>query len=151
MNEHCIISDVLIDFVAREEGFVDHAYYDQADVLTIGFGFTRAVLPELTTSSTMSREHATGLLHRLLTDFGNQVQSLVRVPLTQGQFEALTSFAYNVGIFAFGKSTLLKLLNSGDYAGAADQFSRWNKAGGAALDVLTARRRRERALFESLE
>jgi lysozyme len=60
---------------------------------------------------------------------------------------ALVSFAYNVGVGALGSSTLLRLLNAGDHAGAAAQFGRWNKAGGKALAGLTKRRAAEAALF----
>ncbi|KQD16250.1 lysozyme [Acinetobacter baumannii] len=69
------------------------------------------------------------------------------MPLTQNQFDALVSLAYNIGSGAFKGSTLLKLLNKGDYKGAADQFLVWNKAGGKVMKGLVRRREAERALF----
>ncbi len=72
----------------------------------------------------------------------------VKVPLAQHEFDALVAFAYNVGLGAFRKSTLLRLLNKGDKASAAKQFDRWNKAGGKMLAGLTRRRAAERAMFE---
>ena len=71
------------------------------------------------------------------------------VELTQGQFDALVSFAYNVGSRALSTSTLLKKLNAGDIKGAADEFLRWNKSGGKVMPGLTNRRKAERALFLS--
>ncbi|EDH9820259.1 TPA_asm: lysozyme, partial [Salmonella enterica subsp. enterica serovar Typhimurium] len=84
-----------------------------------------------------------------LVGYENDVSRLVKVKLTQGQFDALVSFAYNLGARTLSSSTLLRKLNSGDYAGAADEFLRWNKAGGKVLNGLTRRREAERALFLS--
>ena len=72
----------------------------------------------------------------------------VKVPLNPNQFGALTSFTYNLGAGNLRSSTLLRKLNAGDYAGAAAEFARWNKAGGKVLKGLTRRRAAERALFE---
>ena len=81
--------------------------------------------------------------------YESDVSNLVKVKLTQGQFDALVSFAYNLGARALSTSTLLQKLNAGDYTGAADEFPRWNKAGGKVLPGLTWRREAERALFLS--
>ena len=86
---------------------------------------------------------------RLTREFEPGVVSLVKVPLTQNQFDALVCFAYNVGIQALRGSTLLKKLNGGDYAGAANEFGRWNRAGGRVLSGLISRRAAERACFEA--
>jgi GH24 family phage-related lysozyme (muramidase) len=67
--------------------------------------------------------------------------------ITQNQYDALCSFIFNVGEFAFASSTLLKLLNAGKVQEAADQFLRWNKANGKELPGLTRRRQAERTLF----
>lgn len=83
------------------------------------------------------------------------VQRLVKVSLSQSQFDALVSFAYNVGLDenqngkaeGLGESTLLRKLNTKDYAGAAEQFLRWNKNDGVVMYGLTRRRTAERALF----
>jgi len=76
------------------------------------------------------------------------VVDLVKVPLTENQASALIVFAYNVGIFALKRSTLLRKLNAKDYAGAAAQFGVWNKSNGKVLKGLIRRRAAERALFE---
>ncbi|EBG9759466.1 lysozyme, partial [Salmonella enterica] len=89
------------------------------------------------------------LLKTGLVGYENDVSRLVKVKLTQGQFDALVSFAYNLGARTLSTSTLLRKLNAGDYAGAADEFLRWNKAGGKVLNGLTRRREAERALFLS--
>ena len=75
------------------------------------------------------------------------VEKYVKIPISQNQYDALVSFAYNVGTGALQKSTLLKLLNAGDISGAAEQFLRWKKANGVELKGLTRRREAERSLF----
>jgi hypothetical protein len=75
------------------------------------------------------------------------INSEVKVPLTQGQFDALASFIYNCGVGAFKGSTLLQLLNLKDYRGASDQLLRWNKVDGGVNNGLVRRREQERALF----
>ncbi|WP_387440446.1 lysozyme, partial [Photorhabdus sp. RM105S] len=77
------------------------------------------------------------------------LENSVKVPLTQGQFDALCSFIFNCGASAFVRSTLLKKLNAGDYKGAANQFMEWNKAGGRVLPGLDARRASEKTMFLS--
>lgn len=82
-----------------------------------------------------------------LVKFENSVNSLVKVPLTQNQFDALVSFSYNVGAANLAASTLLKKLNAKDYKGAAAEFPKWNKAGGKVMNGLTKRRNAEMELF----
>lgn len=82
-----------------------------------------------------------------LAAFERGVEEAVKVPLSEDQFAALVAFSFNVGLGAFRTSTLLKLLNRGDYQGAADQLPRWNKSGGKVLNGLVKRRASERALF----
>ena len=82
-----------------------------------------------------------------LVKFENSVNSLVKVPLTQNQFDALVSFSYNVGVANLAASTLLKKLNAKDYKGAAAEFPKWNKAGGKVMNGLTKRRNAEMELF----
>ena len=78
------------------------------------------------------------------------VNNLVNVPVNQDQFDALVSFAFNVGANNLRNSTLLKKLNAGDFAGAAQEFQRWNKAKGKVLPGLTRRRACEALLFQSI-
>ena len=87
------------------------------------------------------------LLEKDLSDYCRRVESLIKVKITDNQFAALVSLAYNIGVSAFGGSTLLSYLNKGNYSAAADQFARWNKGGGKVLAGLTRRREAERKLF----
>ena len=89
----------------------------------------------------------------LLTHVEDNVQGfiygLVKVDLTQNEFDALCSFIYNVGSGNFRSSTLLKELNKGNYNNAADELLRWDKSGGEVLAGLSKRRAHERDLFLS--
>jgi len=78
------------------------------------------------------------------------VRDLVKVPLKQGQFDALTSFIYNIGRRNFANSTLLSQLNSGNYQAAADELMKWDKVSAKPLQGLTVRRGAERRLFLGL-
>lgn len=111
---------------------------------TIGYGHTGADVYE---GLTITLAQAETLLERDLRTSEGYVNSLVKVGLTQNQFDALVSFVYNVGGGAFKDSTLLRLLNAGDYTGAADQLLRWNKAQGKVMAGLIKRRQKERELF----
>lgn len=133
-----------IDLIKSFEGLRLSAYKCPADVWTIGYGTTAGVQP----GQTITKERAEELLREDVKRFEAQVLRLVKVPLTQGQHDALVSFVYNLGAGNLSNSTLLRLLNAGDYAGAAAQFDRWNKAGGKVLAGLVRRRAAERALFE---
>ena len=117
---------------------------------TIGYGWTHPIDGKpVKPGMTIDQETADRLLKTGLVSYENDVLKLVRVRLTKGQFDALVSFAYNVGSRALSTSTLLKKINAGDIKGAADEFLRWNKAGGKVLNGLTRRREAERALFLS--
>lgn len=135
------------------EGLRLTSYQDSVGVWTIGWGHTGR---EVKAGQTITKEQAVSLLETDLGKFERGVEAAVKVPLTQNQFDALVCFTYNVGfgevkrnISGLLTSTLLRLLNSGDYAGAAGQFPRWNKAGGVVLPGLTKRRNAERQLFLS--
>lgn len=134
------------------EGFRERAYPDPGSrdglPVTIGYGSTRYEDgSRIQLGDTITRERADELLRREVAETEAAVAGLVTVPLSQSQFDALVSFAFNVGTGALAKSTLLRLLNGGDYAGASDQLLRWNKNDGAVLEGLTRRRQRERAMF----
>lgn len=134
--------------IERFEGLRLTAYRDIVGVLTIGYGHTG---PDVTPGMTISQGQANILLQKDLVKFATGVNNLVKVPLNQNQFDALVSFAYNLGLGNLGSSTLLKLLNAGDYAGAQGQFIRWNKAGGQVVAGLTTRRQAEANLFASAQ
>lgn len=95
----------------------------------------------------LTLEQCENLLAEDLTGYCRAVESLVKVPISDNQFAALVSLSYNIGQGAFSKSTLLMRLNRCDYSGAAEQFERWNKAGGKVLAGLTRRRIAEKTLF----
>ncbi|MEW5278120.1 lysozyme [Citrobacter freundii] len=117
---------------------------------TIGYGWTHPVDGKpVRPGMTIDQATADRLLKTGLVSYENDVLKLVRVKLTQGQFDALVSFAYNVGSRALSTSTLLKKLNVGDIKGAADEFLRWNKAGGKVMPGLTNRRKAGRDVFLS--
>lgn len=123
------------------------AYKCPAGIWTIGYGHTEGVTEDMV----ITKEEAEDLLLEDLTDFSKQVLAVVRVPMSQAQFDALVSFTYNVGIGNLKASTLLKKLNAGDYDGAAAEFPKWNKARVDGqlqpLAGLTRRRTAEAALF----
>lgn len=95
----------------------------------------------------LTMEQAEDLLVKDLIVFKNKVASLVKVPLSNNQFSALVSFTFNVGAENFRTSTLLKLLNTGMFLQASEQFARWNKGEGKVLRGLTLRREAEKQLF----
>ena len=143
-------SDKGIALIKQFEGCKLTAYQDSVGVWTIGYGWTQPVDGKpIRAGMTIKQETAERLLKTGLVSYENDVSRLVKVNLTQGQFDALVSFTYNLGVRSLSTSTLLRKLNAGDYAGAADEFLRWNKAGGKVLNGLTRRREAERALFLS--
>ena len=135
-----------IDTVAASEGDVLTAYQDVAGIWTIGVGHATAY-PGETETEAQSQADEIGDL----TKAANVVNNAVSVPLTQGMFDALTCFIFNCGGGAFLASTMLRLLNSGDYQGAYDQFPRWvyAKENGVetVVGALVRRRQAEQALF----
>nr|DAM19918.1 MAG TPA: Lysozyme [Caudoviricetes sp.] len=144
------ISDKGIALIKEFEGCKLTAYQDSVGVWTIGYGWTQPVDGKpIRAGMTIKQETAERLLKTGLVSYENDVSRLVKVGLTQGQFDALVSFTYNLGSRALSTSTLLRKLNCGDYTGSADEFLRWNKAGGKVLNGLTRRREAERALFLS--
>lgn len=143
-------SDKGIALIKQFEGCNLTAYQDSVGVWTIGYGWTQPVDGKpIRAGMTIKQETAERLLKTGLVSYESDVSRLVKVGLTQWQFDALVSFTYNLGARSLSTSTLLRKLNAGDYAGAADEFLRWNKAGGKVMSGLTRRREAERALFLS--
>lgn len=146
-----------LELIKRFEGLRLKAYRCPAGKWTIGFGHTKDVYPGMT----ITEELADKFLVDDIWNFEQDVKYLVRVPLSQGQFDALVCFAFNVGsdidddnvAEGLGDSTLLRLLNSGDSRAAANEFPKWNTAYdprvGKSVPVpgLTKRRSAEQALF----
>lgn len=125
------------------EGLRLNAYRDAVGIWTIGYGTTRGVRPGMR----ISEDEAENFLQQDLSRFEQAINDAVKVPVNDNQFSALACFTYNVGSGAFRSSTLLRMLNQSDIRGAADQFLRWNRAGGRVLAGLTRRRNAERSLF----
>ena len=138
------ISKAGLDLIKQFEGLYLNAYRCPAGVPTIGYGHTAGVAM----GQTITQQQADDYLRRDVRQFERAVARQVSVPLTQGQFDALVSFAFNLGEGALAQSTLLRLLNAGDYSGTAAQFDRWVYASGKKLSGLVKRRAAERALFE---
>jgi lysozyme len=140
------------ELVKHFEGLYLESYLCPAGVWTIGWGHTG---PDVRQGMQISIERAQELFELDMEYFEQAVERLVRVPVTDNQFAALVSFAYNVGSDedidltpeGLGDSTLLKLLNQGKYAAAADQFPFWVYGGGRVLPGLERRRKMERELF----
>ena len=143
--------DQLAAFVGKWEGFRSRVYLDAVGVPTIGYGETRHDIIERYRKTGITEWEAKRLLKQRLADFAYSVDGVVKVPLSPEQHLALTSLAYNIGTGAFAKSTLVRVLNQGQYGAAADQFLRWDRAGGATLPGLTNRRKAERSIFLEAE
>jgi lysozyme len=130
--------------IKRYEALRLRPYKDAGGKWTIGYGH---LLKRGEWWDEISEEKAEDLLRGDLAIAESAVEKLVTVSLTRTQRDSLISFVFNVGVDAFAKSTMLRKLNSGDYAGAANEFSRWRYVQGQVNDVLVARRAREQALF----
>ena len=140
------VSEAGVRLVQEFEGCRLDAYRCPAGIPTIGYGATG---PDIRMGMVWTQEQADARLVEDLARFAAGVERLVQVDLTDNQFAALVSFAYNVGLGALRDSTLLRKLNAGDYLGAADQLPRWARAGGRIMPGLTRRRAAERDLFLS--
>lgn len=141
-----MISDRGLALITEFEGCSLSAYPDPAtggEPWTIGYGHTGGVKP----GDTCVHEQALEWLRSDTSEAEACVDANVVPELTQNQRDALISFVFNLGCLTFRGSTLLRLLNAGDVAGAAQQFKRWNHAGGKEMAGLTRRREAEADLF----
>jgi lysozyme len=137
--------------IQQFEGRRLEAYKCPADVWTIGYGHTSAAgKPEVKPGMVITKQEANDILVRDLVRYEDAVNRLVKVPLTQNQFDALVSFTFNVGEGALAKSTLLKKLNAGDYDAVPAELMKWTKGGGKELPGLVRRRRAECAMWRSV-
>jgi lysozyme len=133
-------------FITREEGEILHTYYCAAGVATIGVGHTG---PDVTPGRRISPAESQALLAADLARFEAAVRAAVKVPLTQNQFNALVSFAFNLGAGALQKSSLLGLVNGNvrEAAAITRAFRLWRNVNGHPNAAIEARRQREAALF----
>lgn len=147
------VSKAGIDLIKSFEGFFAKPYVDPgtgAEPITIGYGTTIYPGGKKVTMQDAPITEAQALSY--LEDEANEkaahVEQMCKVPLNDNEFAALVSFAYNVGWQGLQGSTLMKMLNANaDRTAVADQFLRWNKAGGKVMNGLTRRRQAERSLF----
>lgn len=137
------LSNEGLEAIARFEGLRLSAYRDAGGVPTIGYGHTGGVQM----GSTITRARALALLRQDAQTAVEGVRQAVRRDISQGQFDALVSFAFNVGVGAMRGSTLIRKLNAGDRTGAAAEFLKWTRGGGRVLPGLVARRKVEQAMF----
>lgn len=144
------ISNNGLNLIKQFEGFSSTPYLCPAKIPTIGYGSTyyedgtKVTLKD----KPITEQRATELLEFVANKtFSENINKVVKVPLSQNQFDALVSFAYNVGNKNFNWSTLLKKLNLSDYEGCSLEFGRWNQANGKILNGLVLRRQKEKELF----
>ena len=134
-----------LDLTEESEGCRLVAYQDSVGVWTIGYGHTRGVVAGMT----CTQAQAEAWLREDIASAIADINRLARVPLTQGEFDALVDFDFNLGGGALRGSTLLKLLNAGDHAAASLEFTKWDKAGGKVIAGLLRRRVSEQAEFDA--
>ena len=132
-----------ISLIQKFEGCELEAYKCPADVWTIGYGHTKGVVEGMK----ITKEEAEQMLIDELHEYENYINKYVTVALSQHQFDALVSWVYNLGPANLKASTMLKVLNEGQYEEVPSQMKRWNKAGGKTLDGLIRRRQAEAYLF----
>lgn len=144
------LSDKGYDLIKRFEGYSDRPYKCPAGISTIGYGNTyypNGIKVKITDPK-ITKEYANEILAHIADEFAADVLKLVKSKISVNQLNALTSFAYNVGVTNLAKSTLLKLVNiNPNDAMIAKEFLKWNKAGGKVLNGLTNRRIAESALY----
>jgi lysozyme len=138
-----VINAAGLELIKHFEGFKDTAYKCPADVWTIGYGFTKGVKP----GDTMTRAEADMRLAKEVNEFAEGVARLCTRKPTDNQLAAMTALAFNIGLGAFQRSSVLRHHNAGDFNQARAAFALWNKAGGKVLAGLVRRRAAEAQLY----
>jgi lysozyme len=149
IGETMNINQAGLDLIKEFEGFRADTYRCSGGVLTIGYGTTGAAGVGIDPKPGMriTEAQAEQFLRLTLDKFGASIRPAMTREPSANEWAAMLSLAYNIGPGAFRSSSVLRLFNAGDTAGAADAFLRWNKAKGKILRGLTRRREAERALF----
>ena len=157
MNDDLHLSPAGANLIKAFEGLLKKIGHDQykayvcpAGVTTIGWGTTAELGRKLSKDTVWTKQQCDDAFLNDMKAFEKEVKRLVKVKLTQYQFDALTSFCYNCGGGNLAKSTLLKCVNRGDFKQAAQEFKKWNKGGGKVLAGLTRRRASESLLFQNI-
>jgi len=133
--------------IKKFEGCELEAYQCSAGVWTIGYGHTK----DVESGMQITKQDAEDMLVEELHEYESYINEYVTASLSQNQFDALVSWVYNLGPANLKASTMLKVLNAGDYEDVPAQLQRWNKAGGKVLDGLIRRRKAEAYLFAGKE
>ena len=145
------VGEDCVDLVKYYEGFRANAYRDPGSgnqPITIGYGTTRINGKKVQLGDVITEPRADHLMRKQLdNEYGAAVRRYCKVPLTQYEFDALSSLCYNIGPGNFKSSTLLRKVNSKDYIGAANRFGDWNKSKGVVMRGLVKRRAKEAKLF----
>lgn len=147
------VSNTGLSLIKSFEGLMLNPYLCSAGKPTIGWGSTYYPDGKKVTlqDKEITEQKAFEILEYIANkDFGSNINKVVKVPLNQNQFDALVSFAYNIGNGNFNSSTLLRWLNQGNYKEASMQLLRWDKSKGIVLNGLTKRRKSEKALFDKV-
>ena len=145
------ISPVAINLIKEFEGFEEQAYIDTDGAAVIGYGLSRIGGQPVQVGDRISAEQANAALKAQVREIQRELDRAIKVNLSDRQLSALASLSFNVGVDYVAESTLVRKINAEDYAGAANEFLRWDKAnvGGALVSMpgLTKRREAERQLF----
>ena len=141
------LSGAGLELIKRSEGFRDRTYLDVAGIPTIGYG--HRLLPKQAFPEGVTEARAAEMLALDVQQAEQAVGRLVKVPLTQGQFDALVDFCFNLGEGRLASSTLLKVLNGARYEAAGEQLLRWDLAAGQVNTGLKGRREAELELWQS--
>lgn len=140
------INEAGLNLIKSFESCKLQAYQDIKGIWTIGYGHVGG---EARPGAVINQAMADNLLRKDVEHTEQGVSRCVKIPLNENQFSALVCFAFNVGVHALEKSTLLSYLNAGKLKEAAQEFERWDRASGVEVPGLLRRRRAEKALFLS--
>jgi lysozyme len=141
------VPEAAVTIVKQFEGLRLTAYRDPVGLLSIGYGHYNSTPPPCTDCMVITEAQADSMLENDLEHILSLIQGHIAVDLTENQLAALLSFAFNLGQNSLINSTLLKEVNSGNFTGAAEEFTLWVHAGGQVLPGLVARRNAEKELF----
>jgi GH24 family phage-related lysozyme (muramidase) len=144
------ITQAGIDLIKQFEGFFPTIYICPAGCPTIGYGHVVKPQEREQFADGITAEQAETLLCQDVQTAERAVLRLITVPLTDGQFDALVSFTFNLGAGALQRSTLRRNINRGDHAAVPAEFRKWVWAGGRKLEGLVRRREVEASLYHSL-
>jgi len=141
------ISEDGLELIKKFEGCETSAYQDSVGVWTIGFGHTKGVEE----GQTCSIEDAELMLTDEMEEYEGYINNMVKVDLQQHEFDSLVAWVYNLGPTNLGESTMLKVLNGGQFDRVPDEMNRWTRAGGEILEGLVRRRQAESLMFQNLD